>query len=242
MTTGYFTKSAIAFAEDKPIELIDGEQLDALLKRHGVSIGAFSTVSNEDIIRIEQEIDSCNLEFRKSYNRFDSEMNVFLFSVGDEELYDDISAKYVTLRIYEIAQAVNCSLQGTSKEIVIFKKLLKDMHIVSDDDSEYQMIYRKYIDNTDDYRTIMQNTAMSNDEGLMSGFWLDLMVAAGNYNENDTLKNIIDYHKEYLDELAKIIWYFVRQDSFTEKYCILDGWLEDYKNELYLIKEAIDKS
>ncbi len=36
MTTGYFTKSAIAFAEDKPIELIDGEQLDALLKRHGV--------------------------------------------------------------------------------------------------------------------------------------------------------------------------------------------------------------
>lgn len=241
MTTGFFTKSAIAFAEDKPIELIDGDQLDALLKMHGVSIGAFSTVSNEDIIRIEQEIDSCNLEFRKIYNRFDSEMNVFLFSVGDEELYDDISAKYVTLRIYEIAQAVNCSLQGISKEIVIFKKLLKDMHIVSDNDSEYQMIYHKFLDNTDNYRTIMQNTAMSNDEGLMGGFWLDLMVAAGNYNENDTLKNIIDYHKEYLDELAKIIWYFVKQDSFTEKYCILDGWLEDYKNELDLIRETIDK-
>ena len=169
-------------------------------------------------------------------------MNVFLFSVDDDELHDDISVKYVTLRIYEIAQAVNCSLQGTSKEIVIFKKLLKDMHIVSNDGSEYQMIYHKFLDNTDNYRTIMQNTAMSNDEGLMGGFWLDLMVAAGNYNENDTLKNIIDYHKEYLDELAKIIWYFVRQDSFTEKYCILDGWLEDYKNELYLIKEAIDKS
>lgn len=35
MTTGYFTKSAIAFAEGKTIELIDGEQLDVLLKRHG---------------------------------------------------------------------------------------------------------------------------------------------------------------------------------------------------------------
>ena len=241
MTTGYFTKSAIAFAEDKPIELIDGEQLDALLKRHGVSIGAFSTVSNKDVIRIEQEIDNCNLEFRKSYNRFDSEMNVLLFSVDDEELYDDISAKYVTLRLYEIAQVVNCSLQGTSKEIVIFKKLLKDMHIVSNDDSEYQMIYRKFLDNTDNYRTIMQNTAMSNEDELMGGFWLDLMVAAGDYNENETLKNIIDYHKEYLDELAKIIWYFVRQDSFTEKYCILDGWLENYKNELDLIKETIDE-
>ena len=178
ITTGYFTKSAIAFAEDKPIELIDGEQLDALLKRHGVSIGSFSTVSNEDIIRIEQEIDSCNLEFRKSYNRFDSKMNVFLFSVDDDELHDDISVKYVTLRIYEIAQAVNCSLQGTSKEIVIFKKLLKDMHIVSNDGSEYQMIYHKFLDNTDNYRTIMQNTAMPNDDELMGGFWLDLMVAA----------------------------------------------------------------
>jgi hypothetical protein len=241
ITTGYFTKSAIAFADGKPIELMDGKLLDDLLKRYGVSIGAFSIVSNEDIIRIEQEIDNCNLEFRKSYNRFDSEMNALLFSVDDEELYDDISAKYVTLRIYEVAQAVNCSLQGTSKEIVIFKKLLKDIHIVSDD-SEYQMIYHKFLDNTDNYRTIMQNTAMSNEDELMGGFWLDLMVAAGDYNENETLKNIIDYHKEYLDELAKIILYFVRQDSFTEKYCILDGWLEDYKNELYLIKEAIDKS
>ena len=166
-------------------------------------------------------------------------MNVFLFSVDDEELYDNISAKYVTLRIYEIAQAVNCSLQGTSKEIVIFKKLLKDMHIVNDDDGEYRMIYRKFLDNTDNYRTIMQNTAMSNGEGLMGGFWLDLMVAANRYNENDTLKSIIDYHKEYLDELTKIIWYFVRQDSFTEKYCILDGWLEDYKNELDFIPKRV---
>ena len=105
-------------------------------------------------------------------------MNVLLFSVDDEELYDDISAKYVTLRLYEIAQVVNCSLQGTSKEIVIFKKLLKDMHIVSNDGSEYQMIYHKFLDNTDNYRTIMQNTAMPNDDELMGGFWLDLMVAA----------------------------------------------------------------
>ena len=29
--------------------------------------------------------------------------------------------------------------------------------------------------------------------------------------------------------------------SFIEKYCVLDGWLEDYKNELDLIKETIDK-
>ena len=124
MTTGYFTKSAIAFAEDKPIELIDGEQLNILLKSHGVSIGAFSIVSNEDIIRIEQEIDNCNLEFRKSYNRFDSEMNVFLFSVDDEELYNDISTKYVTLRIYEAVQSAIYSLKSQQENIAFFSKML----------------------------------------------------------------------------------------------------------------------
>ena len=221
--------------------MIDGEQLDALLKRHGVSIGAFSTVSNEDIIRIEQDIDSCNLEFRKSYNRFDSEMNVFLFSVDDEELYDDISAKYVTLRIYEAVQSAIYSLKSHSENIAIFSKILKDMKLGSGDISECQSIYYKYLSNEDDYKTILHNTAMPHDDEFMGGFWLDLMVTANRYNENDTLKSIIDYHKEYLDELAKIIWYFVRQDSFTEKYCILDGWLEDYKNELDLIKETIDK-
>ena len=131
MTTGYFTKSSIAFAEGKPIELIDGELLGDLLKRYGVSIGAFSTVSDEDITRIEQEIDNCNLEFRKSYNHFHSEMNVLLFSVDDEELNDDISAKYVTLRIYEAVQSAIYSLKSQSENIAIFSKILKDMKLGS---------------------------------------------------------------------------------------------------------------
>lgn len=129
MTTGYFTKSAIAFAEDKPIELIDGKQLDTLLKKHGASIGSFLAVSNEDIMRIEQEIDNCNLKFRKSYNRFDSEMNVFLFSVDDEELHDDISVKYVTLRIYEAVQSAIYSLKSQSENIAIFFKDTKRYEI-----------------------------------------------------------------------------------------------------------------
>lgn len=35
MTTGYFTRQAIAFAEGKPIELIDGAKLHELLKQYG---------------------------------------------------------------------------------------------------------------------------------------------------------------------------------------------------------------
>lgn len=39
MTTGHFTRSAIAFAEGKPIELIDGKKLNALLLQHNCIIG-----------------------------------------------------------------------------------------------------------------------------------------------------------------------------------------------------------
>lgn len=176
ITTGYFTKSAIAFAEGKPIELIDGKQLDTLLKRHGVSISVFSTVSNEDAIRIEQEIDNCNLEFRKSYNRFDSEMNALLFSVDDEELYNDISAKYVTVRIYEAVQSAIYSLKSQSENIVIFSKILKDMKLSSSDISECQSIYYKYLLNEDNYKTILYNAAMPHDDEFIGGFWLDLTL------------------------------------------------------------------
>lgn len=233
ITTGYFTKSAIAFAEDKPIELIDGEQLDALLKRHGVSIGVFSTVSNEDAIRIEQEIDNCNLEFKKSYNRFDSEMNALLFSINDDELYDDISAKYVTLRIYEAVQSAIYSLKSQSENIAIFSKILKDMKLGSGDILECQSIYYKYLSNEDNYKIILYNVAMPHDDEFIGGFWLDLMAVAGRYSENDTLKNIIDFHKSYMGELAKIIQHFTTSDFIFK-------WVKEYEESLDLLLDSIE--
>lgn len=232
MTTGYFTKSAIAFAEGKPIELIDGEQLDALLKRHGVSIGTLPITSDENIMRIEQEIDNCNLEFKKSYNRFDSEMNVLLFSVDDEELYDDISAKYVTLRIYEAVQSAIYSLKSQSENIAIFSKILKDMKLGSGDISECQSIYYKYLSNEDNYKTILYNAAMPHNDEFIGGFWLDLIVAAGRYHENDTLRNIIDYHKSYMGELAKIIQHFTTGDFILK-------WIKEYEESLDLLMDSI---
>lgn len=38
MTTGYFTRSAIAFAKDKQIELIDGAMLKELLQNNNISV------------------------------------------------------------------------------------------------------------------------------------------------------------------------------------------------------------
>lgn len=43
MTTGYFTKSAITFANGKPIELIDGKEMQGLLSNNGISAGKSNT-------------------------------------------------------------------------------------------------------------------------------------------------------------------------------------------------------
>lgn len=232
MTTGHFTKSAISFAEGKQIELIDGAKLNGLLIKYGMPTNTFSAISNEDILGIEQEIDKCNLEFRKSYNRFDSEINVLLFSVNDEELYNDILEKYITLRIYEAVQSAIYSLKCRTDNIAIFAKILKDMRLGSGNISEYQSIYNKFLSNEDDYKTILHNTAMPHDDEFIGGFWLDLMVTASRYNENDTLKNIIVYHEEYLKELAKIIQHFTESDLILE-------WVKEYKESLDLLINSI---
>lgn len=52
ITSGYFTKSALAFAEGKPIELIDGEALQVLIDQMGLH-GAFSLEAKApDIVEI----------------------------------------------------------------------------------------------------------------------------------------------------------------------------------------------
>lgn len=232
ITTGYFTKSAITFAEGKPIELIDGEQLDNLLKENGMLKNSFSTVSDEDILRIEKEIDKCNLEFRKNYSYFDSEINVLLFSIDDKEMFDDISAEYVTLRIYEALEATIYSLKGQSDNVAIFAKILKDMKLGTGDILECQSVYYKFLSNEDDYKNILHNTAMPHEEELVGKFWLDLMTAASMYNEEDTLKNIIFYHKAYMNELTRIIRHFTASD-------LISVWVNEYEESLDLLLDSL---
>lgn len=61
MTTGRFTKSAISFAEGKPIELIDGSTLKNLMNQYGLHIRTrdnqtfVDVVGDQNIIKIAQE-------------------------------------------------------------------------------------------------------------------------------------------------------------------------------------------
>lgn len=51
MTTGYFTKSAISFAEGKPIELIDGQMLNKLFEQYGLLSETQNSEINDNFIK-----------------------------------------------------------------------------------------------------------------------------------------------------------------------------------------------
>ena len=106
------------------------------------------------------------------------------------------------------------------------------MKLDNGDISECQSIYYKYLSNEDDYKTILHNTAMPHDDEFIGGFWLDLIVIANRYNENDTLRNIIDFHKSYMGELAKIIQHFTTSDFILK-------WVKEYEESLDLLLDNI---
>lgn len=65
MTTGHFTKSAVAFADGKPIELIDRTKMFDLLEQYGVQIG----LQEEDPVeRINAEAEAVRLLLNKVEN------------------------------------------------------------------------------------------------------------------------------------------------------------------------------
>lgn len=64
MTTGYFTKSAVEFAKDKQIELIDGTKLIELLKNSNISV----KISGGSHKKKNWEIDNGNSDTENYYN------------------------------------------------------------------------------------------------------------------------------------------------------------------------------
>lgn len=77
MTTGTFTKSAVGFADGKPIELIDGEKFSTLLMQNDVDLDSCNYNSPEYILREELE-------------RTGLSIDEYQFYFGDEEAASDL--------------------------------------------------------------------------------------------------------------------------------------------------------
>lgn len=149
MTTGYFTKSAISFAEGKPIELIDGIAMQNLFSQYGINVfGGNSQVRKEyvDVTNgrnIEEVIqDSFYLE-----DKYDEFLN-FKDVVDNTEEEKEI-AEYINWLIDKI-DSDNFVIFDHSERLVFFKEInayiKKYLEMRKTEKSEllsylYQMIY-----------------------------------------------------------------------------------------------------
>lgn len=91
MTTGYFTKSAIAFADGKPIELIDGEKLKVLLG--GNDLKNSTSKNNAEKWKIDSEKSD-------EENFYNYHLQVLYNHHSDELLYQLTFLEVAVTRIY----------------------------------------------------------------------------------------------------------------------------------------------
>lgn len=124
MTTGHFTKSAIGFAEGKPIELIDGIKLKELLTKYQLATTSHSSVDliefleqlNDENNSLDDEIDSLTIlnqlcsyselskmlyQDRQNYSirarMIDLLMQAYLWDNRDYFVYDEVYYEKIPL-------------------------------------------------------------------------------------------------------------------------------------------------
>lgn len=112
MTTGNFTKSAIGFAEGKPIELIDGKKLKSLLTNYGI---CDETVL-EDEIPIKEVFES-NIMIEDMYDYYMD--NIQTLSLTNNEM----SRSEFINQLLEWTLSEGADISDFNHKLVIFKEI-----------------------------------------------------------------------------------------------------------------------
>lgn len=135
MTTGYFTKSAIAFAEDKPIELIDGNKIQILLRDNNIRIFSSKIIKNKNI-ELNWKIDNGNSDEVNFYNYHTQ----LLQEHPNELLYQLTFLEIAVTRLYtEVWCEGNLDLQSIIND---FYNVFNSLNVDDlDDNLKYSIIF-----------------------------------------------------------------------------------------------------
>lgn len=113
MTTGHFTKSAIAFSAGKPIELIDGEKLKSLFINYGV----YNEDVGENDISIEEVFES-NIMIEDEYDNYMNSLQELKVT------NDEISrAKFINQLLSWTLDEYGCYIDDFNHKLVLFKEI-----------------------------------------------------------------------------------------------------------------------
>lgn len=209
MTTGYFTKSAISFAEGKPIELIDGEKMQYLLCEYGLSASKCydyycdSDDANKDFFKKTWK------EYKDTYSLFDN----CLEELGEvstywQENWDRHDSVVFAFKVYEtfmMASSVKSDMQ-----FVMFCNILDAENVGGIVDR--RAYFHQLVTNEGGLRDSLREAAISYGKSSVGIFWNMIATVSNEMGEYSYFTDLLKYHADYVTKLGIALQYFMEKD------------------------------
>lgn len=226
MTTGYFTKSAIAFTEGKPIELIDGTAMQDLFMQYGLVNSSNENVTNNLPYSFQNHIKETlgeNIkgffeerwdEFERASYTFDACLDDLIDTVNLREKMESIDSIISGLKIYESYLMASKMPEVYQNEM--FGQILSITDIKQYNAINTEGIYYALQTNDDGFRDSTKNTVLPTEDYQMGLFWNIMLTASEDIQDYSYIQNLILYHMQYLLPLATCIQCFTEEDVIEE--------------------------
>lgn len=122
MTTGHFTKSAITFADGKPIELIDGIAMQNLFSQHGMNVSYSKVQLRKEYVNVTngrkvEEVIQNNFDLEDKYDEF-----LELKDIADNTDEEKEIAEYINWLIDKI-DSENFIIFDHAERLIFFEEI-----------------------------------------------------------------------------------------------------------------------
>lgn len=225
MTTGTFTKSAVNFADGKPIELIDGIAMQNLFSQYGISEVSSNNVNMklgvERVLneKIRNFFDEKWDEFETNYYTFGACLDDLVDTADLREKINVLDTVISGLKLYEsylLASKMPCEIQAE-----MFVKIIGIMDIGKYESYEAEKIYSAMLVNDDGLRDNIAKTVIPSDDYTAGMFWTYLVAASDEVHDYSYIMDLLQYHTKYILALACCVGCFADSDVFEElnNYC-----------------------
>lgn len=209
MTTGTFTKSAIGFADGKPIELIDGVAMQNLLSEFGLSASKYYDYYCNNTNENRKFYDKAWTEYKNAYYLFDTcliELKETSIWQENQERHDDVLFAFKVYEIFMMAVSIKEDIQ-----FEMFCQML-DVENVSEIGNR-QQYFTQLVTNEGGLREALKEAVLPYGNSPVGIFWNMIATISNEMYDYSFLSKLLEYHVEYVKKLAIALQYYVEKDD-----------------------------
>ncbi len=231
MTTGTFTKSAIGFADGKPIELIDGVVMQNLLSEYGLSASKYCDYYCNNTNENRKFYDKAWTEYKNAYYLFDTcliELKETSIWQENQERHDDVLFAFKVYEIFMMAVSIKEDIQ-----FEMFCQML-DVENVSGIGNR-QQYFTQLVTNEGGLREALKEAVLPYGNSPVGIFWNMIATISNEMYDYTFLSKLLEYHVEYVKKLGIALQYYVEKD---DRINVLRKNTIEYYEETHKIMKA----